>query len=81
MAHRLARTLWPAFIAACALELLVFAFVDPLQLQWASGEPAAGWTRQAVYSAAFFAFWGVCLGACVLTRLLGRTPAELNAVA
>ena len=67
---------WPAFIAACALELLVFAFVDPLELQW-SGH-ALGWSRQAVYTGAFFVFWLVSLGACALTTLLRLAPAEVN---
>jgi hypothetical protein len=67
---------WPAFLAACVLELLVFAVVDPLELQW-SGH-ALGWSRQTVYTVAFFAFWLVTLGACVLTTLLRQTPAEVN---
>ncbi|TFY96536.1 hypothetical protein [Ramlibacter rhizophilus] len=49
---------WPAFLAACLLELVVFALVDPLELSWAGGP--LGWSRQAVYTAAFFAFWTVC---------------------
>jgi len=50
---------WPAFLSACVLELLVFALVDPLELQW-SGQ-SLGWSRQGVYTAAFFLFW---LGDC-----------------
>jgi hypothetical protein len=69
---------WPAFLAACVLELLVFAFFDPLDLQWAG--QALAWSRQAVYTAAFFAFWLVCTGACALTALLRITPRELNAL-
>lgn len=76
MPHRLLWIAWPAFISACALELLVFAFVDPLELQW-SGH-ALGWSRQAVYTGAFFAFWLVSLGACALTTLLRLAPAEVN---
>ena len=68
---------WPAFLAACALELLVFAFVDPLDLHWAGH--ALGWSRQAVYTAAFFAFWAVSTMACFFTTLLRVTPAEINA--
>lgn len=65
--------LWPAFLAACMLELLVFAFVDPHDLQWA-GQPLAG-SRQGVYTVAFFVFWCVGAAACALTWLLGRPPA------
>ena len=67
---------WPAFLAACVLELAVFAVVDPDALEW-SGH-ALGWSRQAVYSVAFFVFWAVSLGACWLTTLLRMTPEEVN---
>jgi hypothetical protein len=67
---------WPAFLAACVLELVVFAFVDPSELEW-SGHPL-GWPRQGVYTAAFFAFWTISLAACWLTTLLRMTPAEVN---
>lgn len=78
MANRLMWIAWPAFMAACVLELLVFAFVDPLDLQWWSSGKALGWSRQTVYTAAFFAFWLVSMGACALTTLLRITPAEIN---
>jgi hypothetical protein len=77
MANRMMWIVWPAFLAACVLELMVFAFVDPLELQW-SGH-ALGWTRQGVYTTAFFLFWLVSIGACALTTLLRITPAEVNA--
>lgn len=68
---------WPAFVAACVLELLVFALVDPSELEW-SGHPL-GWSRQGVYTAGFFAFWAVSALACTLTTLLRMSPAEINA--
>ena len=77
MANRLMAIAWPAFLAACLLELLVFAFVDPMELQWAGH--ALGWSRQPVYTIAFFAFWLVCMGACALTTLLRVQPADVNA--
>jgi hypothetical protein len=73
---RFAGMAWPAFIAACALELLVFAFVDPSELQWA-GHPL-GWSRQGIYTAAFFAFWAIAGGACALAVLLGLSAREVN---
>ena len=76
MAARLMWIVWPAFLAACALELLVFAFVDPLDLHWAG--QALEWSRQAVYTGAFFAFWAVTTKACAFTTLLRITPAEIN---
>src|SRR6476661_3142803 len=59
---------WPAFLAACLLQALVFALVDPHDVQWLHGSMA--WSRQAVYAAAFFAFWGISMAACALTTLL-----------
>ena len=47
-----------------------------MELQW-SGH-ALGWSRQAVYTAAFFVFWAVSAGACMLTALLRLAPAETN---
>ena len=44
---------WPSFLAACVLEVLVFAFVDPHDLLW--GGHAFDLSRQGVYSIAFFA--------------------------
>lgn len=61
---------WPAFIAACLMELLVFALVDPQDLHW-SGQPL-GLSRMGVYSAGFFLFWAVSSVGCALTVLLVR---------
>ncbi len=46
---------WPSFLAACLLEALVFALVDPAELRWPArwGSPSP----QAIYTAAFFVFW------------------------
>lgn len=77
-ARHLGAILWPAFLAAGALELLVFALVDPHTLQWPGGVPLelpAG----AVYTLAFFAFWAVVAAAGVMTRLLEGEPAHINA--
>ncbi len=72
LSRTLMSTAWPAFLAACALELAVFAVVDPVELAWAGH--ALGWPRQAVYTAAFFLFWGVNLAACWLAMLLSLPP-------
>jgi hypothetical protein len=74
--QRLTWVAWPAFLAACLLELAVFAVVDPLDLQWAGHTLA--WSRQAIYTAAFFVFWAVTAAACLLTTILRMTPAEVN---
>jgi len=66
---------WPAFLAAAVLEMLVFAFIDPSDVQ---GLADAGWSRQAVYTLAFFGFWAVTLLGSFMTWLLGRPVDELN---
>ena len=64
---------WPAFLAACALEVLVFAFVDPQDLQM--GGHALALSRQGVYSIAFFLFWAISMAAGILTSIL-RMPVQ-----
>ena len=65
---------WPAFLAACALQLVVFAMVDPLEVQWFGRH--LGWSRQAVYAGGFFLFWGGTMLSSALTALLGATEPE-----
>jgi len=73
-----ARTLmvvaWPAFLAACLLEVLVFAVVDPHDLRW--GGQSLGWSRPDVYTAAFFVFWAAAAAGCALSSVLRSAPAE-----
>ncbi len=59
---------WPAFLAACLLEGLVFALVDPGEIHWPGrfSEP----TRQSVYTAAFFAFWLIATACSALVLWL-----------
>lgn len=76
LAKRLMWILWPAFLAACAMEVLVFGLVDPSEIQW-RGE-TLNWGRQAFYTLSFFAFWLVTSAASGLTCLLGMGPAEVN---
>lgn len=73
--RRLMVVVWPAFLAACALEMLVFAWVDPADLLGAVG--GRGWSRQAIYTAAFFLFWFIVAGACAMSLVLhDGTPTE-----
>lgn len=67
---------WPAFLVAGLLEILVFALVDPQQLQW-QHQPLE-WSRQAVYTVAFFVFWAAALLSSALTTLLAQSPFEVN---
>ena len=54
-ARRWALIIWPAFLAACLLEAVVFSVVDPGEVHWSG--LALQPTRQAVYTLAFFCFW------------------------
>ena len=49
--------LWPAFVAACLIEMLVFASFDPHDINVLGFRVEA--ERDMVYSLAFFAFWFV----------------------
>lgn len=68
--------IWPAFLAACLLEALVFAFVDPAEVHW-SGQTAQP-SRQAVYTAAFFSFWLIAIACSGLVLWLGKAPRDIN---
>ena len=67
---------WSSFLAACVLEFLVFAFLDPGEAQWfgQSLHPS----RQAVYALSFFGFWAVTALSSALAVLLTLAPSELN---
>ena len=74
---RVLAILWPAFLMAGVLEMLVFALVDPGGLHWFGGTPMA-LSASAVYTLAFFAFWAVIAVASALTQLLGQSADEVN---
>jgi hypothetical protein len=73
---KLMRVVWPAFLAACALELVVFAVVDPSELQWSAH--ALALTRPAVYTLSFFVFWAISSISNAITLQLFKSAAELN---
>jgi hypothetical protein len=74
--QRLMWIAWPAFLVAAVLEMVVFAMVDPVDLHW-FGQPVA-LSREAVYTLAFFFFWGVTMASSALTTLLAMSPFEVN---
>ncbi|MBL8389179.1 MAG: hypothetical protein JNK17_13290 [Hydrogenophaga sp.] len=67
---------WPAFLVAAVLEMIVFALVDPGDLHWAGN--TLGLSRAAIYTLAFFVFWGVTMASSALTTLLAQSPFEVN---
>lgn len=68
--------LWPAFLMAGVTEMLVFVLVDPQSLSW-FGQPL-GWSRESVYTVAFFVFWAILAVSGGLTTLLSMSPFEVN---
>jgi hypothetical protein len=67
---------WPAFLAACLLEALVFSMVDPNEIHWLGHQLQA--SRQAVYTAAFFCFWLIAMASNALVLWLGRPAQAIN---
>jgi len=63
------QVLWPAFVAAGVLELLVFAHVDPSDVHTLAGAPI-DLSRQAVYTLSFFGFWAVIAAAGAVSSWL-----------
>ncbi len=76
LAQRLMWIAWPAFLAAGVLEMLVFAVVDPQDMQW-FGQPIE-LSRQGIYTLSCFVFWVVTAASSALTTLLTLSPFEVN---
>ncbi len=77
MKQRALTILWPAFLMAGVLEMLVFVVVDPGDLHWFGGE-ALNWSHQAVYTVTFLIFWGVISLAGALMALLEMRAEDIN---
>jgi uncharacterized membrane protein YcfT len=67
---------WPAFIMAGVLELLVFALVDPQDMHW-FGHPFEV-SRQTAYTLGFFVFWFMIALSGALTLFLSLPTNEVN---
>lgn len=74
-ATRWACILWPAFVMAGVLEMLVFAVLDPQNLHWFGSEPVA-WNPTTLYSVAFFVFWLMIALASAVTQYLVQPHVE-----
>jgi hypothetical protein len=60
--------LWPSFLVACGMEVLVFAMVDPLSVY--CGADVLHMSRQGIYTASFFVFWLMAAASSACTALL-----------
>lgn len=74
--QRLMWIVWPAFLVAGLLEIVVFAVVDPQDLHWFG--QSVEMSRQGVYTLAFFVFWILASVSGALTTLLAMSPFEVN---
>ena len=72
-ARRVACLLWPAFLMAGVLQVLVFAHVAPDSLHSLSGG-ALMLSPMAVQSLAFLAFWALIAAAAAMTRWMDQQP-------
>lgn len=68
--------LWPSFLAAAVLELIVFGLIDPADIKW--GDSQLGVGVMGIYAAAFFLFWAIAAMSSYLTTTLSRSCEELN---
>jgi len=75
--ERAMSVLWPSFLMAGVLEMIVFSVVDPDQLHSFGGD-ALDWSATAVYTVAFFVFWAVIAVAGALTEILDASAGEIN---
>lgn len=73
MTRRALTILWPAFLMAGVMEMLVFAVIDPNDMTWFGLAPI-DWPRQAIYTVSFLIFWVVIATAGALTALLESDP-------
>lgn len=68
--------MWPAFLVAGLLEMVVFAMVDPQDMHLFGGPVPS--SRLGVYTLMFFVFWGFAMLSSGLTALLSIPPWEIN---
>lgn len=69
--------LWPAFLAACLIEALVFSLIDPGEIHWPGQMPQP--SRQSIYSVAFFLFWLITAASNALVLWLSKSERRVNA--
>ena len=65
---------WPSFLVAGMLEVLVFGIVDPQDLVEASTNLSM--SRQGFYTMGFFVFWVAAMLSSSLTLLLALEPPD-----
>lgn len=69
--------LWPSFLGAAGIEMLVFGLIDPVHVQLPGGNRLELGVMT-LYSLAFFAFWSVCAGVAWMTQRLDEPSFAVN---
>lgn len=77
LVQRLGAILWPSFFGAAVATMVLFAFVDPIELA-AISFPEIEISRQAGYTIAFLGFWAGFGSACTFTWLLLRPASRFQ---
>jgi hypothetical protein len=72
--QRIMWIVWPSFLMAGVMEILVFSMVDPEDLQWFGHQ--LEFSRQGIYTMAFFAFWLIISISGALSAMLSPQPSE-----
>jgi hypothetical protein len=72
------QVLWPAFLMAGVMEILVFAVVDPTDLHWFGGA-AFDWPLTTTYSVSFLIFWAVIATSAAITAWLSASEERSEA--
>jgi hypothetical protein len=69
---------WPAFVAACLLEAMVFSMIDPGELHWPGYlvQPS----RQGIYTITFFCFWLISMVGSGLAWWLAQPDQSTNSM-
>lgn len=73
---RLMWIIWPAFLMAGVIEILVFSMIDPEDMHWFGHQ--LEFSRQGIYTVSFFAFWVITSMGGALTAVLALSPSEVN---
>lgn len=77
LVQRIGAIAWPSFFSAGVATMVLFAFVDPLQLRDITF-PGSDVSRQAGYTIAFVLFWTATSASSLFTWLLLRPASRFN---
>lgn len=74
--RRIIQVLWPSFIVAGAMDIILFTLFDPMAMNYQDSPLFK--TRLGAYSVVFFLFWLFCAASSALTCYFQCSAARLN---